>query len=75
MNQLFRMLQKEKLEGHGEYTVMVSDLTDEPPVPVEFGSLKISENQKEVVLQSITLDQLMTKLRNRFQTAPKLGKC
>lgn len=69
------MLQKEKLEGHGEYTVMVSDLTDEPPVPVEFGSLKISENQKEVVIQSITLQQLMAKLRNRFQTAPKFGKC
>lgn len=61
VNQLFRMLQKEKLEGHGEYTVMVSDLTDEPPVPQEVGSVKILKNEKRVAIQSLTLNEIVSR--------------
>lgn len=61
VNQLFRELQKLKLDGCGEYQVMISDLTDEPPVPQQIGSVKILKNVKRVFFQSMTLDEIISK--------------
>jgi hypothetical protein len=67
VNQLFRELQKLKLDGCGEYQVMISDLTDEPPVPQQIGSVKILKNIKRVFLQSITLEQIVANAMKKQQ--------
>ena len=61
INQLFRELQKLKLDGCGEFQVMITDLTDEPPVPQAIGSVKILKNIKKVYIQSLTLDEIVSK--------------
>ena len=65
VNQLFRECQKLKLQGYGEFDVMLTDLTDEPPVPQPIASVKILKNVKRVFLQSITLDELVAKVNKR----------
>jgi len=64
INQLFRELQKLKLDGCGEYGVMISDFTwKKNPVPQPIGSVKILKNVKKVFLQSIDVEEKIAKAK------------
>ena len=67
VDQLLRECQKLKLQGYGDFDIMLSDLTDEPPVPQPIGSVKILKNIKKVFLQSITIDELVASVNKNKQ--------
>lgn len=59
VNQLFRELQRLKLDGCGEFNIMICDQTDDRPVPQSIGSVKILRKIKRVFLNSLTLDEIV----------------
>lgn len=65
VNQLFRELQKLKLDGCGEYEVLMTDFTNDPPVPEPLKRVKVREIQKRVFLESITVQDLVEDLSKR----------
>lgn len=71
VNQLFREFQKLKLDMCGDFEVELKDLTDEPPVPQKIGSVKILKKEKRVILQSLTLNQVVV---NTSKTKQKVAK-
>lgn len=75
VNQLFRELQKLKLDGCGEFTIMINDLTDEPPVPENIASVKILRNVKRVFLNSFTIDEIVANASKSKQTEANGSNC
>lgn len=75
VNQLYRELQKLKLDMCGDYEVELNDLTDEPPVPQKIGSVKILKREKRVILQSLTLNQVVANVNKTKQKEAKASNC
>ena len=75
VDQLLRECQKLKLNGCGDFTVMLSDLTDEPPVPQSIGSVKILKNCKKVFLQSETVNEMVARVNKMKQDLANGSKC
>lgn len=73
VNQLFRELQKLKLDGHGEDLVLICDMTDEPPVPQVFDHAECLDHVNAVVLYSETVKQMIAKLNKAKQLEQMLA--
>lgn len=74
INQLFRELQRLKLDGCGEFEVMIKDFTDEPPVAEPIGSVKVLKTEKRVLIQSLTVEQMLANDRKMLQKQAKVSK-
>ena len=65
VNGLFRELQKLKLDGHGDDTVLICDMTEEPPVPEILDHVKRYEKSGTVVLYGETVQQMLAMLNKK----------
>jgi hypothetical protein len=67
VNQLYRELQKLKLDLCGDYEVMITDFTDEPPVPQQLKDVKVLKSLKKVFLQSVSLEDIVANVNKEKQ--------
>ena len=75
VNQLFRELQKLKLDGHGDDTVLICDMTDELPVPEVLDHVKVLETINKVFLYGESVEQMLAKASKRKQMVANASNC
>ena len=75
VDQLFRKLQKLKMDGHGEDEVLICDMTEEPPVPEVLDQVNAYGQMRKVFLFSETAQQVVTRINKLKQSQANGSNC
>ena len=72
---LFRELQKLKLDGHGDKTVLICDMTNMPPYPAILDHVRYVEKSDKVILHGESVEQMIATLNKNKQNKANGSNC